>query len=101
LIQDVVATQEDVGRFLWSGDNPLEIVPFRHATADGDRRGLDEIAMQELAGLALSMPGLPSADDPPLAMAKQVGLSRISKPARDRLEAALELAINSGLLAPR
>jgi very-short-patch-repair endonuclease len=92
LIQDVIATQEDAGRFLWSGDNPLEIVPFRHATAEGDRRGLDEIAMQELAGLALSIPGLLSADDPPLSMAKHVGLSRISKPARDRLEAALELA---------
>ena len=92
LIQDVVATQEDAGRFLWSGESSLAIVSFRHATADGDRRGLDEIAMQELAGLARSIPGLVSIDDPPLAMAKQVGLSRISKPARERLEAALELA---------
>lgn len=92
LIQDVVATHESVGRFLWSGECPSAIVPFRRANSDGDRRPLDEIAIEELAGLARNLSGLASVNDLPLVMGREMGLLRISKPARERLESALELA---------
>ncbi len=95
LIPELVATEEDVGRFLWAGDPTSGTIPFRQPGPEGDRRSIDEIAIEELAGLFQSRPDIADANDPALAMAKEIGLTRIAKPARERLEAAIQLATGS------
>lgn len=69
--------------------------PNPHRTDnDGDeRRSLDEVAMPELVGLALRCPDLSASDAPALALAREIGLARLAKSARERLEAAIELAV--------
>ncbi len=48
--------------------------------------------MSELMGLIHSRPDLAAMEDPALAFAREIGLGRLAKSARERLEAAIELA---------
>ncbi|MFO1005565.1 MAG: DUF3320 domain-containing protein [Planctomycetaceae bacterium] len=91
LLADVPATEEPVGRFLWSGAAPLALVPFRYAKMGDERRSVNEIAMPELLGLLQDHPDLVTSDDPALALARVIGLARLSSNARERLEKAIEL----------
>src|SRR6187402_605521 len=43
LLNDVTSTEEPVGKFLWVGAAPAEVVPFRYSMDDRDRRGLDDV----------------------------------------------------------
>lgn len=90
LLPHVTATEESVGTFLWPERTVSESVPFRYAIDDGEHRSLDEIAMPELIGLVREHPLLAASDDPALALARAIGLARLSRGARTRLEEALE-----------
>jgi hypothetical protein len=92
LLPEVPVSIEDAGRFLWASEKPLDTVPFRHAAPGDERRSLDEIPMPELLGLVLGRPDLAASEDPELAFAREVGLARLAKSARDRLETAVALA---------
>ena len=92
LLPEVTTTEENAGRFLWASAQPPETVPFRHAAPEDERRSLDEIPMPELMGLILGRSDLASKEDPALAFAREIGLGRLAKSARERLEAAIELA---------
>ncbi|WP_197525842.1 DUF3320 domain-containing protein [Pseudobythopirellula maris] len=92
MIPEVTSTKEEAGRFLWPSDKPAATAPFRHAAPEDERRSLDEIPMAELIGLVSSRPDLTSSDDPAIAFAREIGLSRLAKSARERLETAIELA---------
>lgn len=94
LIPELTATEEDVGRFLWMDEKPLATVSFRYAKDDEERRSLDEISLQEMVGLILSRPELATTEDPALAFAREVGLARLAKSARERLEEAIDIASN-------
>ncbi len=48
--------------------------------------------MPELMGLVLGRPDLAATEDPAIAFAREIGLGRLAKLARERLEAAVELA---------
>lgn len=90
LLADVTATEEATGRFLWAGAQPQPVVPFRHPRSRGDRRSIDEISLAELRGLIAEQPELLTADDPAVAIARALGVARLSGAARQRLEAAME-----------
>lgn len=92
LLPDVTVTEESVGTFLWPGSVAQECVPFRYPSDDGVRRSLDEIAMPELVGLVREHPGLAAGDDPALSLSREIGLARLARAARQRLEEALQLS---------
>ncbi|MEM9353660.1 MAG: DUF3320 domain-containing protein [Planctomycetota bacterium] len=94
LIPELPATKEGVGRFLWSSDAPHATVPFRYAADEDERRSLDEIPTPELFGLLINRPDIAVSEDPALALAREVGLSRLATAARERLESVIELANN-------
>lgn len=87
---EVTATEEIPGKFLWSADSPPSAVSFRFTPVGHERRSLDEIAMQELIGLVRERTDLTTSDDPALAFAREIGLTRLARSARERLEEALE-----------
>jgi hypothetical protein len=95
VVPEVTATTEDAGRFLWATPEPAAIVPFRHAAPNDERRSLDEIPIPELLGLLDWRPDVMTADDPAIALAREMGLGRLSKTARERLEYAIELTSTS------
>lgn len=90
LLKGVTTTREPVGRFLWLEPVAPVAIPFRYPPDDGERRSLDEIAMPELVGLIKSRPDLARCEDPALAFAREIGLARLARAARERLEEALE-----------
>ena len=90
LLSSVTFSDETAGRFLWFVPRPQDSVPFRYASGPGSARSLEEIAMPELIGLVRENPQLLSADDPAIALAREIGLTRLAKPARERLEQAID-----------
>jgi len=94
LLSDVVATEESTGRFLWSSNEPMAIVEFRPARSEEDQRSVDEISIAELIGLVQSEKTLLSDSDPAVALARSIGLARLSQSARDRIETAIRLAVD-------
>ena len=89
LLPGVTVTEESTGRFLWADDSPKETIPFRYPADDSERRSLDEVAMPELIGLVQEHPHLAASDDPSIALARVIGLARLARKARERLEEAL------------
>lgn len=92
LLGNVVATDESTGRFLWASEEPQPVVDFRPAKSDEDRRSVDEISIAELTGLVQSERELLAETDPAVAVARSIGLARLSQSARERLEEAISLA---------
>lgn len=95
LLGNVVATDESTGRFLWASKEPQSVVDFRPARSDDDRRSVDEISIAELSGLVQSECELLAEADPAVALARSIGLARLSQSARERLEEAINLAAKS------
>ena len=90
LLPSAKFSEESTGRFFWAEPGPLPVIPFRYAANEEERRTLDEIAIAELIGLVRACPGLKNSDDPALVLAREIGLARLSRGARERLELALE-----------
>lgn len=90
LVPNVAKSEELVGNFLWPNSEAKEWIPFRYAADDLSRRSIEEIAIPELIGLVKKHPLLATADDPALALARVMGLARLARSARDRLEIAIE-----------
>ena len=90
LLPNVTTTLELVGTFWWHGPSSPPSAPYRFHSTDGDRRSLDEIAMPELIGLVREFSGLDTSNDPALALAREIGLARLSRSSRERLEEAIE-----------
>jgi very-short-patch-repair endonuclease len=91
-IPELTITKETVGNFLWPAGKVEQSVPFRYAKSADDRRSLDDVPIQELLGLIRANGNLLASEDPGLAFAREIGLARLSKSARERIEAAIELA---------
>lgn len=84
-------TQETSGDFLWLPGTVCERLPFR-TSPGAHRRALDEIPLAELVFLVSSQPHLLDAKDPPLLLARSIGIDRLSNPARMRLHLAIARA---------
>ena len=95
LLPYITKTVEPEGTFLWNGPSSQPSIPFRFSTSDEERRSLDEIAMPELIGLVLGFPELEASDDPALELAREIGLLRLSRASRERLEAAIDASRSS------
>ena len=95
-LPDVISTVESVGTFLWPGAGAQESIPFRYSADDAERRSINEVAMPELVGLVRARPDLVASDDPALALAREIGLARLARSARERLEEALESCHSDG-----
>ncbi len=86
------------GRFLWFSDEPQRVVNFRIAKSDDDRRSVDEISIAELSGLVQQQRELLAEDDPAVALARSIGLARLSQSARERIEEAIRLVCEDRLI---
>lgn len=91
LLNDIQSTEESVGRFLWH-HLPAESTPFRPHAQEEDRRSVDEISLPEFCGLITSNREYLTEADAVVPIARTIGLSRIAKSARSRIEEAIEYA---------
>jgi len=84
------STEEDVGTFYWpEGLPPGSTVNFRPPGSDA-QRSMDEVCMEELIALAMSVVSVAATDDENLVfMARELGISRLRASSRGRLEEAL------------
>lgn len=90
LLPSLSVSEESVGIFLWMEGTVAPCISFRYPATSHSRRPLDEIPLPELIGLVRENPILAASDDPALAIAREIGLGRLARGARERLELALE-----------
>jgi len=84
-------TMEDDVVFLWPASSVPGVIPFRAPATDDDIRYAKDIAIEELTGLAGSLPGDITEDAAIERMARAIGIARITAGARERLEQAWSL----------
>lgn len=85
-------SEESSGIFLWQQETLVEIMRFRAPANAEARRGIADVPLAELAGLVIATPELLDEADPPLALARLLGVERLAATSRARLEEALERA---------
>jgi hypothetical protein len=92
-IKDCLVTDETTGRFLWSGDSPVEpVIPFRL----NSQRSVDQVSVAELRGLVRANLDALNQNDPALTLARRINIHRIWESARQRLTEAINLEIPDG-----
>lgn len=92
-IKDCPVTDETTGRFLWSGDSPVEpVIPFRL----NSQRSVDQVSVAELRGLVRANLDALNQNDPALTLARRINIHRIRESARQRLTEAINLEIPDG-----
>jgi len=89
LLGEVPVTEESTGRFFWPPEGPESVMSFRHPQSADQRRSVDEIPLAELRGLLQAQPKLIEAGDPVAAVAKQIGVGRLTQAARQRIAEAI------------
>ena len=96
-LQHIAGVQESTGRFLWGQDGPAAVVEYRPSDSKENQRSIDQIALAELCGLVREQQPMLSENDPALAIARHLGLSRLKASTRERLEEGIErfLELNS------
>ncbi|MGX1099892.1 DUF3320 domain-containing protein [Amorphus sp. MBR-141] len=77
--------------FLWNGP-PQDRFPYRKPAGPEHRRNIPEISLAELTDFALQKPEIFDEDDPPLVMARLLGVDRLSASSRERLRKVQEAA---------
>lgn len=84
-------TEEHAGSFYWPASlKPTDNVPFRWPANDDSTRSVEEICERELRSLAQWVMRLGKrGDEAVIAMAREIGLSRLREVSRGRLQAAL------------
>ncbi len=90
LIANFATTEESAGRFVWATAESSDTVPFRYSASDNDRRTVDEISLAELGGLLTAKPELLQEEDPVEAVARDIGVGRLTKATRARIEEAID-----------
>ncbi len=91
LLDGTTTTQDENRAVFWNNTTPPKSIPYRHAKANQERRAIDDIPPQELLGLALENKTILSAEDQAKAFAAKLGVARLTKAARKRLENVLKL----------
>jgi hypothetical protein len=81
-------TDESGTSFVWSASGPSDRVPFRGMAG----RSARDISVHEIASLLdQSGAAISQSEDPPLELARQMGIARLSKDARAYLEHCIKL----------
>lgn len=92
LIEDVSSTQESTGRFLWASIIPSETSVFRHPRTEDERRPVDQLALAELCDIIISYQEDLAESDPALAIARRMGIGRLTSVGRERIQEAIDRA---------
>ena len=80
-------TTEDVGLFFWpKGTVKDRLAPARHSGRDDEMRKIEYICREELQAIR----ELLSLDNDPVALARHIGIARLSKQGRQRLMDTME-----------
>ncbi|MEN5084436.1 DUF3320 domain-containing protein [Bosea sp. TWI1241] len=85
-------SEESSGTFLWPSEGVAAVRRFRPPASEAVRRSIGEIPLAELVGFAQAHATLPDEIDPPLAMARLLGVERLTATSRARLDEALQQA---------
>jgi hypothetical protein len=80
-----LSTQDGDVEFMWPAGSEPRIIPFRVPTTEEDRRLVKDIAIEELIGLAESLPADLSEDAAVDRMARTIGIARVTSGARERM----------------
>lgn len=88
-------SEEEGGRFFWREGQKREVIHYRHHATEDDRRPVGDIALVELAAFVRENQAVLLSDDPALAFARSIGLSRLAAASRERLEKAIKLSVES------
>ena len=86
------STSDGAGRFLWAAGSVRAVVPFRRPATEEDLRPLADVAVAELAGFIVEHIEILDEPDPPVAIARLLGLKRLAATTRARLDEAIEVA---------
>lgn len=89
---DADRVTESSGVFLWKKGSVSEVIPYREPADSGSRRSILEFALAELAGGILSNRDVVNASDPVLALARWIGVDRLTATSRARLREAFQRA---------
>lgn len=84
-------TVEDDVTYLWPAGSHPNVIPFRTPATDEDIRYAKSIPIEELVGLAKSLPNDITDDAAVDRMARAIGIARITAGARERLQRAWTL----------
>ncbi|MFG1461744.1 DUF3320 domain-containing protein [Xanthobacter sp. DSM 24535] len=91
-LRDADATQESSGIFVWKKGSLAEVVEYRTPTDAASRRTIADIALAELAFVAVTNRDLLDQPDPALDLARLLGVERLAAVSRSRLDEAIERA---------
>ncbi|SDG17911.1 DUF3320 domain-containing protein [Thalassobaculum litoreum] len=80
--------------FLWPAGSVPDLIAFRAPESEDDRRLVPDIPIQELTGLARSLPAGLAGSDAVDRMAREIGLQRVTAGTRAKLELALQAALS-------
>jgi len=90
-LKDLDRTEESSGSFIWKKGTVAEVYPYR--VGDGDaRRSVSDTPLSELAAIVVANHGLLEEPDPALAMARVMGVERLTATSRTRLDEAITRA---------
>jgi very-short-patch-repair endonuclease len=93
LTEDVYSTKESTGRFLWASSAPVETTVFRYSKSEDEKRSVDQIAIAELCGLIISQQSDLIDSDPARAIARRIGIDRLTTTSRERIQEAIDAAL--------
>ena len=91
-LKEATFTEESTGRFVWNDEGVKEVIDYRTPGPGKDRRPVDEIALAELRGFIIANKTLLSEEDAVLAIAREMGINRLTTRSRQRLQEAIDRA---------
>lgn len=91
-LKNVDRTQESSGAFVWNKGTVSDFIPYRVTEDIGQRRGISEIPLAELAFVARDQNHLLADTDPALSLARILGVDRLASASRERLDEAITRA---------
>lgn len=86
-------TRESSGDFIWRSGTVAMRLPFREPEDAAARRTAGEIPLAELAFLVETSPEILAESDPVLALARRLGIDRLTSVTRPRLQEAVDLVL--------
>jgi hypothetical protein len=95
-LRDVERSEETSGVFLWRKGTLAERIPYRQPLDAGSGRAIADIPLAELAAFVADNLDIVDEPDPALALARRLGLGRLTAPTRARLDEALSRGRHRG-----
>ena len=91
-LRDKEFTDESSGRFIWRSGTVAAVMPLRRPADPSMRRGIADIPVAELASVIVANPAFLGLRDPPLELARILGVDRLTAVSRARLEESIDRA---------